>query len=44
MPMDGGFHIQLIRHEYFNIVSFLGFDERAWLLVIDQVNLSRNSV
>jgi len=44
MPVDSSFNVQVVPHKHFQIVSFLDFDERARLLTVDKVYLTRESI
>jgi len=44
MPMNGRFDGQFVSHEYFNVISFVNFNQRARLLIIDEIDFATDAV
>lgn len=44
MPMNGRFDGQFVSHEYFNVISFVNFNQRARLLTIDEIDFATDAV
>jgi hypothetical protein len=44
MPMDRAFNWQLVDDKHFEFISLINFDQRAWLLVIDEIHLASKTV
>lgn len=44
MPMNGRFDGQFVSYEYFNVISFVNFNQRARLLTIDEVDFATDAV
>jgi hypothetical protein len=44
MPVNGSFHCKLVLDEDLKCISFISLYMRSRLLVVDEVNLSRESI
>jgi hypothetical protein len=44
MPVNGGFHWKVIPDEYLNVVPLVDFNQRTWLLIVDEIDIAGEAI
>jgi len=42
--MNGIFHGKIILNEYLDLIAFLDFDQRTGLLIVDEIDITREAI
>jgi hypothetical protein len=44
MPVNGVFHREVIPDEYLDVVPLVDFNQRTWLLIVDEIDIAGEAI